>query len=39
MWVHDGENADEPIFGDDQCRQTLVIRASRKSEEPTVFVE
>ena len=39
MWVHDGEDPDQPKLGDDQCRQTLVIRASRKGEEPTVFVK
>ena len=39
MWVHGGSMTDEPKFGDDQCRQTLVIRASRKGEEPTVFVK
>ncbi len=39
MWVHGGDEPDQPQFGDDQCRQTLVIRASRKGEEPTVFVK
>ena len=39
MWVHGGNEPDQPKFCDDQCRQTLVIRASRKGEEPTVFVK
>jgi len=39
MWVHGGDEPEQPQFGDNQCRQTLVIRASRKDEEPTVFVK
>ena len=39
MWVHGGNEPDQLQFGDNQCRQTLVIRASRKGEEPTVFVK
>ena len=30
---------DQPKFGDDQCTETLVIRAARKGEDPTVFVK
>ena len=39
MWKHCGIDTDEPKFGDDQCTETLVIRAARKSEEPTVFIK
>jgi len=39
MWKHGGIDNDEPKFGDDQCTETLVIRASRKGEEPTVFIK
>ena len=39
MRVHGGDEPDQLQFGDDQCRQTLVIRVSRKGEEPTVFVK
>jgi len=39
MWVHGGNEPDQLQFGDNQCRQTLVIRASRKGEEPTIFVK
>ena len=39
MWVHGGDEPDQPQFDDNQCRQTLVIRASRKGEKPTVFVK
>jgi hypothetical protein len=39
MWKHGGIDPNEPKFGDDQCTENLVIRVSRKGEEPTVFVE
>ena len=39
MWKHGGIDPDQPKFGDDQCTETLVIRAARKGEDPTVFVK
>jgi len=39
MWKHGGVDADQPKFGDDQCTETLVIRAAKKNEKPTVFID
>ena len=39
MWKHGGFDADEPKFGDDQCTETLVIRAAKKDEQPTIFID
>jgi quercetin dioxygenase-like cupin family protein len=38
-WVHGGADNSGPLLGDEQCRETLVIRAARKGESATVFVE